>query len=120
MFSKKRIFGNSGEDVACFYLKKAGYKIIDRNYQLKYGELDIVAEKNSVLIFIEVKTSNPLSKIPPEENFTAKKLFKMQRIIDNYLILHKHSKETLYRLDLIAVKLNKKKAIIKHFKNINF
>lgn len=49
-------FGNFGESVACAYLAGKGYKIVSRNYYVKYGELDIVAEKDNVTAFIEVKT----------------------------------------------------------------
>jgi putative endonuclease len=49
-------FGNFGESVACGYLVRKGYKIAARNYYVRYGELDIVAEKDGVIAFIEVKT----------------------------------------------------------------
>ena len=49
-------FGNFGESVACGYLESKGYKIVSRNYYVKYGELDIVAENDKVIAFVEVKT----------------------------------------------------------------
>ena len=47
--------GNKGEDLACAYLKKLGYKILDRNYLIRGGEIDIVAKDKDELVFIEVK-----------------------------------------------------------------
>lgn len=48
--------GNKGEDRACFFLLQNGYKILFRNWHDRQGELDIIAEKNQILIFVEVKT----------------------------------------------------------------
>ena len=48
--------GRLGEDIACRFLKEKGFKVVERNYWKKWGEIDIVAEKEGVLRFIEVKT----------------------------------------------------------------
>jgi putative endonuclease len=48
--------GNLGENIACEYLKRHGFKIVDRNIARKTGELDVVAEKENTLHFVEVKT----------------------------------------------------------------
>ena len=48
--------GNKGEDYTVKYLKKHGYKIIERNYLKRYGEIDIIAENKEYLVFVEVKT----------------------------------------------------------------
>ncbi len=52
----KQKIGKIGEDCACKYLENAGYKIIDRNYLKKWGEIDIVAKKGKKIHFIEVKS----------------------------------------------------------------
>ena len=52
----KREFGNIGEDIACKYLKNIGYRIIERNFSCKQGEIDIVAKDKNEYVFIEVKT----------------------------------------------------------------
>ena len=54
--NENKIKGNLGENIACEYLEKDGYQIITRNFNCFYGEIDIIAIKNSELIFIEVKT----------------------------------------------------------------
>ena len=55
MFSIKRLIGNKAEDKASNYLKKQGYKILERNYNLPCGEIDIIAQKDKTLVFVEVK-----------------------------------------------------------------
>ncbi|MDD5547944.1 MAG: YraN family protein [Candidatus Pacebacteria bacterium] len=79
--------GQIGEDLACEYIKNRGYKIIERNYKEKWGELDIVAKApNKTLIFIEVKTlTNPnFSGLKPEDNLTSSKLEKLKRTAELY------------------------------------
>ena len=55
MLSKKE-FGNIGEDISCKYLEQKGYKIIERNFTCRQGEIDIIAKDGKELVFIEVKS----------------------------------------------------------------
>lgn len=57
-YSEKRRLGNLAEDICEVFLVKAGYKILNRNYLKKWGELDIVAKKNGIVRFIEVKAQS--------------------------------------------------------------
>ncbi len=52
----KKTFGNFGEDAAVKYLKKKKYKILDRNFNIHGGEIDIIAKKDDCVVFVEVKT----------------------------------------------------------------
>ena len=54
--TEKQKTGQMGEDLACQYLEKSGYKVIDRNYLKKWGEIDIVTKKDKKIHFVEVKT----------------------------------------------------------------
>ncbi len=56
MIGYKQKLGKYGEDFAAEYLKKNKYKILERNYKNRYGEIDIIAYKNKVTVFVEVKT----------------------------------------------------------------
>ncbi len=53
---RRKELGSRGEDIAVSFLKKKGYKIIERNYRCRYGEIDIIAERDKVTAFIEVRT----------------------------------------------------------------
>jgi Holliday junction resolvase-like predicted endonuclease len=51
-----KLTGNRGETLACEFLQKKGYKILQRNYRSKWGEVDIIAKINQMVVFVEVKT----------------------------------------------------------------
>jgi len=72
--SKQRIYlGKRGEEAAVSLLKEKGYKILVRNYKTKLGELDIIAQDEDTLCFIEVKTRNSLRFGLPEEAVSVRK-----------------------------------------------
>ena len=58
--TEKQILGRLGEDLAADYLEKNGYRIVRRNVRLSKNELDIIAEDNDYLVFVEVKTRSCL------------------------------------------------------------
>jgi len=56
MEDSKRARGIRGEDLAVTYLKKKGYKVIERNYRCQWGEIDLIARDKGTLIFVEIKS----------------------------------------------------------------
>ena len=118
---KKKI-GALGENMACRFLVKQGFKILDRNYSKKWGEIDIVAEKDKILRFIEVKTvvSRETDRYRPEENVHYQKLKRLSRVIQTYLLDKKVSYETEWQIDVLAVflDLKNKKAKFRWTENI--
>jgi len=125
MVTPKRKLGDIGEKIARGYLKKQGYHILEQNYQKPWGEIDIIAQKNKELIFIEVKTrtvskGQSLRYSPyPEENVGFNKKHKVIRTAQTYLLEKKYPLETPWQIDVIAVELNiqTRKANLKHIKN---
>ena len=93
--------GFEAESVACEHLAKNGYKILDRNYNTRFGEIDIVAFKDGALRFFEVKSG---SGFEPILNITESKL---QKIIKSVHIYLSAKKLTLpYSIDAIILKNN--------------
>lgn len=70
----KTKFGKYGEDLAARFLEKHGYKIIERNFRIRGGEIDIVALEKNTLVIVEVKTRTSHRFGLPEESITLHKL----------------------------------------------
>lgn len=127
--------GNFGEKIACYYLGKKGYKILDRNYSKKWvqgpqkGEIDIVAEKDKIISFIEVKTlrwaqdsqktSAQGGGFLPEDKVNFQKQKQLIKVAQDWLSEKRISLESKWQIDVISIKIdpNTKKAKIRHFKN---
>lgn len=115
----KRKIGDIGENIACEFLKKHGFEILDRNYLKKWGELDIVARYADTIRFIEVKSvTHATSGYRAEDNMHPWKLKRLGRAIQSYL-LHKKL-DSDWQLDLITVQMDMKtrKARVEMIENI--
>lgn len=78
-----RAKGNIAEECGCTYLRNHGYRVIDRNVYNRFGEIDIIAMRDNVLHFVEVKSA--MSYEQAVNNITASKLQKLNRTIQTYL-----------------------------------
>lgn len=76
--------GKWGEDIATEHLTQQGYEIIGRNVRTPYGEVDIIAKKDDVFIFVEVKTRTTKKMGLPEESITSKKQEHMIACAEHY------------------------------------
>ncbi|MDD4362775.1 MAG: YraN family protein [Atribacterota bacterium] len=109
--------GSKGEDIACQYLIKNGYKILEKNFKVSFGEIDLIVNKNNIICFVEVKTRNSLIYGLPEEAITEKKKSKIIKVAQ-YYIKKKHLYNYLFRFDVISIKLkNNNLENIKFIKN---
>jgi len=77
--------GRSGEDIALNYLQKQGYKIIERNYRCRYGEIDLIARDGKTLVFVEVKSRRSTAFGAPEEAVGTAKQKKISTVALWYL-----------------------------------
>lgn len=111
--------GKRGEDIASEYLRKNGYRILERNFKKPWGEIDIICDFNGAIIFVEVKTQNKNNRffIRPEENITP---FKQRQLIKSakaYLAYKKRLSHE-WQIDVIAVELGTDSGTeIRHLKN---
>lgn len=102
MNKNKKEFGDAGEDIAADFLKQKGYKIIERNYRYGHGEIDIIAEDDNTLVFVEVKTRKNLEFGYPELGITKSKQKQVRKIAEAYLY-EKNIIDTDCRVDVIAI-----------------
>lgn len=106
----KRSFGDLGEDYAARLLKKKGYKIIERNFRTKLGEIDIVTRVGDSLIFVEVKTRWSKKYGLPEEAVTPWKLAKIRRVAQYFFISHPRLPQK-GQIEVVAIEVEKGKVI---------
>ncbi len=99
--------GQEGEAKALEYLKESGFKIIELNWRVHHLEVDIIAEKNNVLHFIEVKTRKENSLIPARESLSYKKKQNLIRAVELWFYQNPHSQQSA-QLDFIALTYNSK------------
>lgn len=135
--SEKQKIGEIGENIAIRFLMKHGFLILDRNYTKKWGEIDIIAEKDKKLYFIEVKSVSfvdvktlvnkhenvsceTYNNYRPEENMHPQKIKRMARTIQTYILSKKIPDGKEWQVDLLIIylDLNNKKAKIKRIENL--
>lgn len=91
-----------GEEQAVRYLKKSGYRILKRNFRALGGEIDVVATKDAVLVFVEVKTQDGVGTISPDQRIGYLKQKQISKVAKFYLSRTKSNYDEV-RLDVIAV-----------------
>ena len=99
------VFGNQGELLAKKYLEEQGYEILDENWRFRKAEIDLIAYKNPIIVFVEVKARENNRFAEPEDfvNKTKQKL--MAQAADEYIHLLNHQNEV--RFDIISILFNK-------------
>jgi len=112
--SRNQDVGQWGERTAADYLAEHGYNILARNVRTSYGEIDLIAEKDGLLIFIEVKTRTSQVYGPPEIAVTARKQQHMQLCAEEYA--QKYGIEH-WQIDVVAIVRINGKPEITHFEN---
>ena len=113
---KTQNIGKLGEDAACRYLKKNKYKILERNYRQKFGEIDIIVTRKDTVTFVEVKTRKDDNFGLPCEYVTYSKKKRIIKTAYEYIL--ENSLDTNYSFDVIEVYHQDGKVTqIRHIKN---
>ncbi|MFQ5649687.1 MAG: YraN family protein [bacterium] len=108
--------GRQGEALAAAFLTRKDYAILARNYRFARGEIDIVARKDDVLVFVEVKTAASTTFGEPETWVTERKQQQIGRVAERYL-QQEEIEEVDCRFDVIAVQVAAGEWKIKHIEN---
>lgn len=131
--SDSQKIGQLGEDIACKFLMKHGFSVLERNYTKKWGEIDIIAQKKEKLYFVEVKSTS-VSSLDyvmnlnredgtninrPEENMHPWKIKRLRRVVETYLI-SKRIGYVDWQFDLLVVymDIDKRQARVKVVENV--
>ena len=116
--------GVIGENIVTRFLQKEGFQVKDRNYSKKWGEIDIVAEKEGILHFVEVKAvscekiSHETSLAHAAENVHLEKLKRLQRVIQTYLLEKQVDGEWEFDVLLVGVDLSSKRSKVEALWNV--
>ncbi|MEX2028816.1 MAG: YraN family protein [Candidatus Curtissbacteria bacterium] len=110
--------GQIGEDLAAAFLKKQKYKIIDRNFRIRGGEIDIIALDGKTLVYIEVKTRTSHRFGTPAQSVTPAKISFLIRAAKFYRNSHQNLPEG-ERIDVVTVDFsNSTRPKIEHIPNV--
>lgn len=116
--------GKAGEEIAGEFLEKKDYKILDKNFRTRFGEIDLIASDKDSLVFVEVKTKIGEDFGTPEEMINPHKIEKVQRMAELYITKNPRVSEKYARLRVDAVCLvldhSKNVSRIDHYENIGF
>ena len=116
-FTDKQELGKDGEDVSCIYLEQIGYRIIERNFTCRQGEIDIIAKDKDEYVFIEVKTRSNLNFGRPKDAVNEPKQKHIYQSTKFYLYLH-NLNNAFIRFDVIEVYFFHNRYKLKHLKQV--
>lgn len=114
---QKHVIGKFGEEEAKQYLEQQGYKILDRNFSCKRGEIDIIALDKKEIVFVEIKSRTNQEFGLPAEAVTKKKIEHILKTAEYYLYIRNLQNEPT-RIDVIEIFIQNKLIKINHLKQV--
>lgn len=114
--------GRLGEGIAADFLERKGYKVLEKNFHTRWGELDLICTHKNEIIFVEVKLKIGERFGTPEEMVDRRKLFQVQRTAESFLQKFPQYQNFSPRIDVVAVVLNTDNLInrVDHYENVYF
>jgi putative endonuclease len=116
--ARRRALGRAGEDAAADFLRRRGFEVLARNYHTPYGELDVVAAKDGVLVFAEIKTGRAGSSVDPRAQFTPRKVSRCYKAALYYMDKERPGQDADLRFDFLVVVREKGRYEIEHFEAV--
>jgi len=107
--------GKKGELIAADFLQKNGYKILETNWVFQKAEIDIIAQKDSILAIVEVKTRTSADFGLPQDFVKGKKIQNLAKAVDQYM--NENDLDLEVRFDIIGIVLNKQETTIEHLED---
>lgn len=104
--------GELGEDLAVDFLQKNGYEILDRNWRYQKAEIDIIAQKGTILAVVEVKTRSSLAFGLPQDFVKPKKIQLLVKAVNEYVV--SKDLDVKVRFDIVAIHYTKQITDIEH------
>jgi putative endonuclease len=108
-------FGKQGEDIACNYLEKKGYKILERNWVFGKHEIDIIAHESKYIVIVEVKARHSSFAGEPETAVTREKQKSLIQAANAYVRKMNYTEEV--RFDIVSILIVKGKEHINHIED---
>ena len=109
---EKHVLGKKGETIAKDYLLEKSYSIVEKNWRYLKAEIDLIAQKDDVIVFVEVKTRSSANYGDPESFVSDKQQKMIINAAHQYII--KNDIESEARFDIISIVISNKKEDIKH------
>lgn len=109
--------GRKGEQLAKEYLEKLGYKVLAENYRCPYGEIDLIAQKQNAITFVEVKFRSSLDYGFPQESVVKRKQAKIRKVATTYLKNQRLWGKVDCHLDVLAIYEDKGKLVVEHIRD---
>lgn len=108
--------GKIGEQIAADFLTDLGYEVLDRNFKVRYGEIDLVALDGDLIVFVEVKTRTSDTFGTPEGSITSAKLARLENAALLWLQEHPDAPDD-WRVDVIAILIDRHNQVrdLQHF-----
>ena len=117
MTKQRIILGKRGEELAAAYLLGLGMRIRQRNFRGRTGEIDIVAESDDALVFVEVRSRGRKDQCSPFDSVGHKKRKQVRRTVQAYLDAIGYREERIVRIDVVGITFGPDTAQVEHLPN---
>lgn len=115
----KKEIGAQGETIAAQYLENKGFRIVERNWRTGHLEIDILAQKEDLLVVVEVKTHSSFTLVPPELTVSPLQKDRLQHAFAYYA--HEFDYNGEFRFDVVGVLLHEsEEPMIRHLEDVFF